>query len=115
MKAYCEMSPYRGGNEENLPCDECSDEARVPRAVLTDMHPAVRHRFIRRVFARIGLVRDISAVHLAAADSILAKGAGGKSVDFPGGYKFAIESKYIVFRRPEESNAPTRVEKRQTI
>jgi hypothetical protein len=100
------------GGDDHLPSDENGGQARVPRAALTDMHPAVRHRFIRRVFARVGLVRDISAVHLTAADGILAKGEGGKSVDFPGGYKFAIEGKYIIFRRPAEGNAPTRVEKR---
>ncbi|MDR3225263.1 MAG: TilS substrate-binding domain-containing protein, partial [Clostridiales Family XIII bacterium] len=104
-----------GGGEDDLLRSAGDGEARVPRAVLTDMHPAVRHRFIRRVFAQAGLVRDISAVHLTAADRILAKGEGGKSVDFPGGYKFAIEGKYIVFRRPETGNAPTRVEKRSTV
>jgi glycerophosphoryl diester phosphodiesterase len=79
---------------------------------MKDMHPAVRHRFIRRVFAQIGLVRDISAVHLTAADSILAKNKGGKSIDFPGGYKFTIEGKDTIFRKPDKKTPPTREEKR---
>ncbi|MDR3224732.1 MAG: tRNA lysidine(34) synthetase TilS [Clostridiales Family XIII bacterium] len=133
MNEYCEVRPYgssgkdsipqgssskgfipygSSGNVIDLPFDKIAIEARVPRTALTNMHPAVRHRFIRRVFMQIGLVRDISAVHLSAADGILSKGVGGKSVDFPGGCKFASEGKYIVFRKPAEGNAPTRVEKR---
>jgi tRNA(Ile)-lysidine synthase len=79
----------------------------LPAALLVDAHPAVRHRLIRRAFLRLGLDRDVAAVHLAAADRLLdtwAKGgeASGKRVEFPQDYTFGIRGKYAVFRAPGE-------------
>ncbi|GHU66617.1 hypothetical protein AGMMS49983_16620 [Clostridia bacterium] len=79
----------------------------LPADLLADAHPAVRHRLIRRVFLRLGLDRDVAAVHLAAADRLLgtwARGgeASGKRVEFPQDYTFGIKGKEAVFRAPGE-------------
>jgi tRNA(Ile)-lysidine synthase len=79
----------------------------LPAGLLADAHPAVRHRLIRRVFLRLGLDRDVAAVHLAAADRLLdtwARGgeASGKRVEFPQDFTFGIRGKDAVFRAPGE-------------
>jgi tRNA(Ile)-lysidine synthase len=79
----------------------------LPAGLFADAHPAVRHRLIRRVFLRLGLDRDVAAVHLAAADRLLdtwARGgeASGKRVEFPQDYTFGIRGKDAVFRAPGE-------------
>ena len=73
--------------------------------MLAGIHPAIRHRLIRAAFAELGLNRDIAAVHLAAADSLLVTfqnggEASGKRVEFPGDYTFGINGKNAVFRSP---------------
>jgi tRNA(Ile)-lysidine synthase len=114
--SHCEppQAPYERHCEppQARPRSTQCAEIRIPRAALAALHPAVRHRLVRRAFERIGLTRDISAVHLAAADDILSKPAGGKSVDFPGGYRFALKGKDAIFLPPQEGTAPTRVKKR---
>ncbi|MDR3363715.1 MAG: TilS substrate-binding domain-containing protein [Clostridiales Family XIII bacterium] len=77
----------------------------LPLSLLAGAHPAIRHRLIRRVFAELGLRRDIAAVHLAAADRLIAKWqnggeASGKRVEFPFDYTFGIVGKKAVFRAP---------------
>ena len=81
--------------------EECSISAEL----LASVHPAIRHRLIRAVFREMGLDRDIAAVHLAAADSLLATWQGGgeasgKRVEFPRDYTFGISGKNAVFRAP---------------
>jgi len=78
----------------------------LPVELLAGIHPAIRHRLIRAVFAELGLDRNIAAVHLAAADSLLTTWqdggeASGKRVEFPRDYTFGINGKKAVFRSPE--------------
>jgi len=96
----------------DVPCVLCS----MPAEILAGVHPAVRHRLIRAAFAELGLTRDVAAVHLAAADSLLdtwqsGGEASGKRVEFPQDYTFGIAGKNAVFRAPgvvEESWKPRR-------
>ena len=79
----------------------------LPAELLASVHPAIRHRLIRAVFREMGLEKDIAAVHLAAADSLLATfadggEASGKRVEFPRDYTFGISGKNAVFRAPGE-------------
>lgn len=80
----------------------------LPAQLLVGAHPAIRHRLIRQAFLRIGLDRDIAAVHLAAADRLLdtwSRGgeASGKRVEFPQDHTFGIRGKNVIFRAPGES------------
>jgi tRNA(Ile)-lysidine synthase len=68
-----------------------------PLDILRDFPAAVRHRIIVSLFAEIGLVQDIEAAHLKAADTLLERGKTGKSVDFPAGYRLAISYATVVF------------------
>ena len=87
---------------------ESKDKAiTLPAGLLVDVHPAIRHRMIRQAFLKIGLDRDVAAVHLAAADRLLdtwARGgeASGKRVEFPQDHTFGIRGKNAVFRSPGE-------------
>ena len=90
---------------------ESKDKAiTLPVGLLADVHPAIRHRLIRQAFLKIGLDRDIAAVHLAAADRLLdtwSRGgeASGKRVEFPKDHTFGIMGKNAVFRAPGEREA----------
>ena len=82
-----------------------AENVSLPAELLAGVHPAIRHRLVRAVFAELGLGRDIAAVHLAAADSLLATWqsggeASGKRVEFPLDYTFGISGKKAVFRAP---------------
>jgi len=86
--------------------DEYLDEdCSISAELLASVHPAIRHRLIRAVFREMGLDRNIAAVHLAAADSLLATWqaggeASGKRVEFPRDYTFGISGKKAIFRAP---------------
>jgi hypothetical protein len=78
----------------------------LPAEILAAVHPAIRHRLIRAVFARLGLKQDIAAVHLASADKLLKTWqeggeASGKRVEFPLDYTFGVVGKNAVFRPPD--------------
>ena len=78
----------------------------LPAEMLAAVHPAIRHRLIKAVFAELGLCSDIAAVHLASADRLLklwqeGGEASGKRVEFPQDYTFGIKGKKAVFRMPE--------------
>jgi tRNA(Ile)-lysidine synthase len=85
--------------------------AEFPLATLRLSHPAIRRRLIVAIFDRIGLTRDISASHLAAADALIESGRTGKRADFPGGYRLGISYEKVVFIAPEDaSDAPNQGE-----
>ncbi|MCL2493852.1 MAG: tRNA lysidine(34) synthetase TilS, partial [Clostridiales bacterium] len=82
-----------------------TDILSYPLLGLAELHPALRHRLVVKLFARLGLARDIAQVHLAAADRLLGKaayggGAGGKRVEFPDDYTLGVEGPNAVFRAP---------------
>jgi len=59
---------------------------------LRDMHPAIRHRVIKRAFESIGLEQGISSAHIEAVDQIIIVSKTSSSMDFPKGY--AVSSSY---------------------
>lgn len=71
--------------------------AEIPLRVLAEQHPAVRHRLIIRIFSMLGLVKDISAIHLENADRLLKEGKTAVSTDFPFGYSLAISYGKVTF------------------
>jgi tRNA(Ile)-lysidine synthase len=73
--------------------------------LLRDLHPSVRHRILFRVFEKIGLTQDIGAVHLVAADDLIAKGETGKTAIFPSGFLIEIAYGKAVFRRMDADEA----------
>jgi tRNA(Ile)-lysidine synthase len=74
--------------------------ASLPIDALEGLHPAVRHRIVAGVFGRIGLSQDIGASHISAAEELMKSGRTGKSVDFPGGYRFGVSYGRAVFTAP---------------
>ncbi|MDR1067974.1 MAG: tRNA lysidine(34) synthetase TilS, partial [Clostridiales Family XIII bacterium] len=90
VNAYAKMPDTEAGGAINIV---------FPLTVLRDFHPAVRHRLVVALFAKIGLAQDIEAAHLKAADALLERSETGKSVDFPGGYRFEISYANVVFSR----------------
>jgi tRNA(Ile)-lysidine synthase len=74
--------------------------AELPLNVLAEAEPAVRHRVILAVFARIGLIQDCSDAHIVLADRILQGGDTGRGVDFPSGYRLEISYEKVRFLAP---------------
>ena len=62
----------------------------MDREALAELHPALRHRILIRAFAEIGLEKDITAERLEAADEIILKKQGPKTVEFPRGYRVTV-------------------------
>jgi len=102
----------------NAACEALMDTCKItdrgvlsyPLSDLAELHPALRHRLIVKLFARLGLTRDIAQVHLAAADRLFEKaafggGAGGKRVEFPDDYTLGVEGAKAVFRAPDAARA----------
>jgi tRNA(Ile)-lysidine synthase len=71
--------------------------ARISLPLLAETHPAIRHRLIIGIFREIGLVQDIEAAHILAADRLLEARKTGKSVDFPAGYRLEISYDTVLF------------------
>ncbi|WP_051280744.1 tRNA lysidine(34) synthetase TilS [Anaerovorax odorimutans] len=76
------IEKYAKQNEENL--------ISIDLNILKNLYPAVRNRVIIRLFKKIGLIQDISAVHLKAAENILEEAKTSSSVDFPNDYGIRI-------------------------
>lgn len=62
----------------------------MERERLAALHKAVRHRVILKAFAAIGLESDISEERIKAADRIIEKKQGAKTVQFPRGYILTV-------------------------
>jgi tRNA(Ile)-lysidine synthase len=91
------------GERKGARANDGSDEpsrAVFPLDALARYHPAIRHRIIVGVFGMIGLTQDIGAAHIAAADDLVGSGRTGKSIDFPGGYRFGISYENAIFTAP---------------
>lgn len=65
-------------------------ETVLDRKGLSQLHEALRHRIIMKAFAQQGLTSDITAERLAAADKIIMKKQGPKTVEFPRGYRLTV-------------------------
>ena len=65
-------------------------KATFPVDILQNAHNAIRHRIYKLLFERIGLVKDIEAVHMEQVDRLLENAKTSSSVDFPDGYAMKI-------------------------
>jgi tRNA(Ile)-lysidine synthase len=107
--AAAESRDYFDGVVDAIPAEvrgagspaTCGGATEISLELLTDLHPAIRHRLIVRVFSELGLAQDIGAAHLAAADRLIGNGRTGRTVDFPAGYRFGIEYDKAVFTAPD--------------
>ena len=71
----------------------------LDRQGLADLHPAIRHRVVQKAFGLVGLEKDITAERLAAADAIILKKQGPKTVEFPHGYSVTVAKGLVSFRK----------------
>lgn len=67
--------------------DTAVDEVVMDRARLAELHPAIKHRVLLKAFAEVGLEQDVTAERLEAADKIIGRKQGPKTVEFPHGYR----------------------------
>lgn len=63
---------------------------KIPIEALRGQPAALRHRIYFHVFRRLGLERNIAAVHLEQADSIIEGGREGAVAEFPQGYRMSL-------------------------
>ena len=59
----------------------------LPIKELQYLLPGIFKRVIRKAFDRIGLTEDIAAVHLNSLRAATEKNVGGKTIEFPSGYR----------------------------
>ena len=63
---------------------------KVYRNEYRKLHPAIGKRVISTIFKEMGLIQDISAVHLINGDRLIREGKTGDQMDFPRGYLLRI-------------------------
>ena len=71
----------------------------MDRVKLAGMEDTIRHRVVRSAFEKIGLVQDITEERLLAADAIILKKQGPKTVEFPHGFCLMVKAGEVIFRR----------------
>lgn len=71
----------------------------MDRESLAKLHPAIRHRLILKAFAAIGLESDISEERIKAADSIIGKKQGPKTVQFPREYALEVAKGSVIMKK----------------
>lgn len=72
--------------------------------LLREMHPAIRNRVLLKLFSRIGLVKDITAIHLEAASNMILDGNTSANIDFPKGYGIRISYETVeIYKKNEDS------------
>ncbi len=69
----------------------------IPLDTLKKEHPAIRHRVILKIFERIGLTKDVTAVHLLRADRLLEEGRTSSAADITAGYVMEISYTMVEF------------------
>lgn len=62
----------------------------IDRAVFRSLHPAVSKRLIGKVLKEMGLLQDITNVHLSEGDRLIRLGKAADRMDFPGGYTLVL-------------------------
>ena len=77
--------------------DEPSCEVALDWRGLANCHEALRHRIILKAFDEIGLIQDITAERLEAADKVILGQVGGKTVEFPHGYSLRVGKGKVLF------------------
>lgn len=77
----------------------------LPLPEFAGAHPALRHRLIRSVFEKMGLVQDIGEAHLSASDTLIMAAATGKSINFPRGYRLEVGGRDVFFIAPQHNTS----------
>lgn len=83
------------------------NRATFPLDVLQEQHPAVRRRIILRIYEDIGLIKDISAVHLEQADRLISAGKTSSTADFSAGYAMGITYGEVEFYKKSGNHSPS--------
>ena len=74
-------------------------EVSFDRDLFAKAHPAIRHRAILKAFAFIGLESDVSEERIKAADAIIEKKQGPKTVQFPRGYVLEVAKGCVTMKK----------------
>lgn len=115
--ALVRLSKIAGQDREYL--WTCADEAygnllqkdgSLEQEGLKNLPEAVRHRVFMKGFQEAGLASDLAAVHLFAADRMLASEKASGKLDMPGGYRMALQYGRVRFYKvqKEEKQEDTR-------
>ena len=75
------------------------DRLTMDRIKLEELDDPIRHRVVRMAFEKIGLMQDITEERLVAADAIILKKQGPKTVEFPHGYSLTVREGKVIFDR----------------
>lgn len=67
------------------------------REALAELPDPIRHRVVMMAFEEIGLDQDITEERLVAADAIILKKQGPKTVEFPHGYLLKVAAGKVFF------------------
>lgn len=67
------------------------------REALAELPDPIRHRVVMMAFEEIGLDQDITEERLVAADAIILKKQGPKTVEFPHGYLLKVAAGKVCF------------------
>lgn len=79
--------------------EQGKEEVSFDRDILAKAHSAIRHRVILKAFASIGLDSDVSEERIKAADAIIEKKQGAKTVQFPRGYVLEVAKGRVTMKR----------------
>jgi len=85
-------------DDEENPVPEASSVT-LDRPKLAELEDPIRHRVVRAAFEKIGLLQDITEERLLAADAIILKKQGPKTVEFPHGYLLTVREGRVIFDR----------------
>lgn len=83
----------------NALANEGENEVSMDRESLAKLHVAVRHRVMLKAFSVIGLESDISEERISAADSIIEKKQGPKTVQMPRGYVLEVAKGCVTMKK----------------
>ena len=84
-------------HEDRSPKEASEGRILMDRVKLAGMEDTIRHRVVRSAFEKIGLVQDITEERLVAADAIILKKQGPKTVEFPHGYSLTVREGRVLF------------------
>ncbi|GAB1475992.1 tRNA lysidine(34) synthetase TilS [Bacillota bacterium] len=80
--------------------DEEAGLCRIGREDYGKLHPALGKRLLSAEFKEMGLIQDITAVHLDGADNLMRRGKAGDRMDFPRKYGLRLEyEKGVLFKQ----------------
>ncbi|MDO4517842.1 MAG: tRNA lysidine(34) synthetase TilS [Bacillota bacterium] len=101
QRQYDRMAIHDEAEETSQKEAGSADRNRVilDREALAKSHESIRHRIILKAFEEVGLASDVTAERIAAADKIIGKKQGPKTVEFPRGYKLTVAKGRVIFSR----------------